>query len=403
MSLTLGLTGMDPATEAALKAAFIEANARLGERWSLVPDAQAGHIVVDMDSMYGPMSWLRLHAAGRQVIGLTSAPRTQTDYRLGRPFDPGQLVELLVDVARGMGIELQQASAGPPPATTAGSTTDPAPAPATEVAAVPPAGDAPAPAVAPDPAPAPAPVPEPAPSPVPSAPLLRAASEPQAAQASPEDDISGDAAESPDATPADALAASAAPTLPAEGALAAWLRPGAMTGRLRYRRDGHPTLLVDASNDSWFGPAQLKPLASTFGHGIGTADFEPVDSAEWARETASAGAPQPLSRLRWFDGLLAGGGALLPGLDPASLFQLNKWPQTEREYPRHFRIATQMMKGPATVAAIAAASGVPEADVADFVNANLATGFAEPVRDEPPRPEEPPKPRVGLLGRLRNR
>ena len=40
-----------------------------------------------MDSMYGPMSWLRLHAAGKQVIGLTSAPRTQTDFRLERPIN----------------------------------------------------------------------------------------------------------------------------------------------------------------------------------------------------------------------------------------------------------------------------------------------------------------------------
>src|SRR5690606_4298353 len=67
----------------------------------------ADHVVVDMDSMYGPMSWLRLHAAGRKVIGLTSAPRTQTDYRLGRPFDTDQMVELLVAVAQGAGTRLE--------------------------------------------------------------------------------------------------------------------------------------------------------------------------------------------------------------------------------------------------------------------------------------------------------
>ena len=100
---------------------------------------------------------------------------------------------------------------------------------------------------------------------------------------------------------------------------------------------------------------------------------------------------------------MAGNGTLLPGLDPQDRFQLLKWPQTEREYPRHFRIATQMMKGPATVADIAQGSGVPEADVTDFVNANLATGFATPVVEAPPQPEEPAKPRGGLLGRLRNR
>ena len=132
-------------------------------------------------------------------------------------------------------------------------------------------------------------------------------------------------------------------------------------------------------------------------------DFEALDADAWAREAASAGEPQPLSRLRWLGGLLAGKGALVQGLEAEDRFQLLKWPQTEREYPRHFRIATQMMKGPATVAEIAKASGVPEPDVADFVNANLATGFAAPVAEAPPAPEEPAKPRGGLLGRLRSR
>src|SRR3546814_11900137 len=86
MPLTLGMTGMDPATEADLKTAFEAANARLGGRWQLLPEADADHVIVDMDSMYGPMSWLRLHAAGKRVIGLTSAKRTQTDFHPPRPF-----------------------------------------------------------------------------------------------------------------------------------------------------------------------------------------------------------------------------------------------------------------------------------------------------------------------------
>ena len=102
-----------------------------------------------------------------------------------------------------------------------------------------------------------------------------------------------------------------------------------------------------------------------------------VDDATWAADSASAGAAQPLARLRWLGGLLAGKGALLPGHDPDGRYVLNKWPQTEREYPKHFRIATAMMKGPATLAEIAAASGIRVAEVVDFVNANLATGYAE--------------------------
>src|SRR5678815_5568636 len=94
LALTLGFTGMDSATEAALTAAFQQANATLGNAWQLRPESDADHVVVDMDSMYGPMSWLRLHAGGKRVIGLTSAPRTQTDFHLGRPFDPDSVATL---------------------------------------------------------------------------------------------------------------------------------------------------------------------------------------------------------------------------------------------------------------------------------------------------------------------
>ena len=99
MPLTIGLAGMDPATETALKAAFLESNQRLGGRWELLPETQADHIVVDMDSMYGPMSWLRLHASGKRVGGLTSATRAQTDFRLGRPFSADSLTALLQEIA----------------------------------------------------------------------------------------------------------------------------------------------------------------------------------------------------------------------------------------------------------------------------------------------------------------
>lgn len=378
MSLTLGLTGMDPATETALKSAFVEANARLGDRWSLVPDAEAGHVIVDMDSMYGPMSWLRLHAAGRQVIGLTSAPRTQTDFRLGRPFDVAQLVELLVAVARKEGTDLQQepATVEAPAARTPAVDATPA---APEAATPDPAAAAPQ---APEADAVPAPAAAPAPTPMP----LRDAT-PAPAEAAP-------------ASPPPVAAAT--PSAPAD-TLAAWLRPGALSGRFRCRRDAAPTLFIDTAADVWFGPTPLKPIAAGYQGTVERSDFEPLDADAWARETASAGEPQPLSRLRWLGGLVAGGGALLPGVDAQDRFQLFKWPQTEREYPRHFRIATQMMKGPATVAEIALASGVPEADVADFVNANLATGFAEPVAEAVPQPVEAPRARGGLLGRLRNR
>jgi hypothetical protein len=91
----------------------------------------------------------------------------------------------------------------------------------------------------------------------------------------------------------------------------------------------------------------------------------------------------------------------MPGFPEDAQYRLTKWPQTEREFPRHFRIATAMMKGPATLGEIAEASGVPVSDVADFVNANLATGFAEQYVEPEPEPE--PQQKGGLFGRLRGR
>jgi hypothetical protein len=368
MPLTLGLTGMDPATETALKASFIHANARVGGLWQLVPETEAEHIMVDMDSMYGPMSWLRLHAAGKHVIGLTTAQRTQTDFRLGRPFDSDSFSTLLREIAVQRGVPVPE-----PGAETAPAAVPPPPAPAdvlpiaTPIATASAEHAANAPTLAePEPVTAAEPLPEPA---------------------------------APGTAVAETAARSAAPR---EQRLGDWLVPGgALDRRVRYRGGG-VALLIDPSARSYHGPAALKSLAKAFEGPVRREDFEDVDDAAWERESAAAGAAQPLQRLQWLDALLAGKGVLLPGHDPDGRYRLNKWPQTEREYPKHFRIATAMMKGPATLPEIAEASGMPVADVADFVNASLATGFVDLVPDVPAEPAEPARA-TGLFGRLRGK
>ncbi len=379
MSLTLGMTGMDHATETALTAAFTHANARLGGRWQLLPEAEAEHVLVDMDSMYGPMSWLRLHAAGKRVVGLTTAPRTQTDFHLGRPFDIESSCELLRTLAQAKGIELsaKDSPAVDPPA--------PAPTPATDTA---PASAAPSIEAAPSAA---APIAAPIPTPILKDPAPVEEIAPQAAKPAP--------VSPPEPEPA---AEPPPPAPPRDPVFADWLAPAALAGRVRYRRASGPTLLIDPASHTYHGPGTLKPVAAYFEGTVRREDFESVDDASWARESQAAGAAQPLSRLQWLGSLVAGNGALLPGNDPEGRYKLGKWPQTEREYPRHFRIATAMMKGPATLAEIAEASGIPREDVADFINANLATGFAEFVPEPLPEPVEPPKP-TGLFGRLRGR
>jgi hypothetical protein len=374
MPLTLGMTGMDPATEAALKTAFEEANARLANRWQLLPEADAEHVVVDMDSMYGPMSWLRLHAAGKRVIGLTSATRTQTDFRLARPFDADSVGVLLQAVAGGDG-----AVAEPVPRP------EPEPAPAAIVSDLAkPSGMAPAPVPQdqlPEEHPQPVDEEAEAPGPVPGQPASAGA---------------GTLAPPTIAPPL------SPPPPPHERTLVDWLVIGALPGRARYRRNAGPILLIDPITRQYHGPAPLKPLAGYFEGVVTEQDFEPADPATWTREATALGPAQPLARLQWFGGLLAGKGALLPGSDPHGRYKLSKWPQTEREFPKHFRIATAMMKGPATLDEVAAASGVPLPEVIDFVNASLVTGYAEFVPEQPPEPTEPPKS-GGLFGRLRGK
>jgi hypothetical protein len=385
MSLTLGLTGMDQTTEAALKSSFSDDAARL-QPWTLKNEAEADFVIVDMDSMYGPMSWLRLHAAGKRVIGLTTAPRTQADYRLARPFDSASLRNLLSEIAH----------------VATGS-----PLPATETAEQAPAAPAIAPTIAPVLAMASAPAPTQVTVEVPPAPQTVAVTAavkavattiPAPASMSPQTAEAISPPSLPTPPPAvQTLASTAAAPIPmpappgpasntetpaeARGAgFAEWLRPGALSGRAQYQSGKGPAICIDFVQRQYFGPATLKPLAEYFVGSVGLRDFEQLDEAGWkAAISAAGGEPQPLARLLWFGALLAGEGRLMPGFNPDGKFLLNKWPQTEREYPRHFRISTAMMKGPMTVAEIATASGVPATDVIDFINANLATGFAEPA------------------------
>lgn len=381
MPLTFGITGMDPATESSLKTAFTEANARGGSRWQLLPESEADFVVVDMDSMYGPMSWLRLYAAGKRVIGLSSGARTQTDFRLQRPFDSATVADLL-----------QQLDGAAPAA--AVQVDEPAQAtPGTEPPAPTPAGMTPAPQPQDQ-------LPEELPPLVdeeiaaPAEPLAAAAPDAIAAVAKREPPSAAAGQRVPPAPTLQPHVPAAEPRT-----LTDWLASGRLSGHLRFDRNGTP-LLIDAVQSHYHGPTTLKAIVGHFTD-VSLADFQPVDEARWASQRAASGEAQPLSRLVWFGGLLAGHGTLAPGYDAQARYHLLKWPQTEREFPRHFRVATAMMKGPATLAEIAEASGVALTDVTDFVNASLATGFAEPYRE--PEPEVEPSKASGLFGRLRGR
>jgi len=140
--------------------------------------------------------------------------------------------------------------------------------------------------------------------------------------------------------------ATPAPPAPSRSAepqtLAEWLASGRLRGRTRFERGG-ASILIDADQRHYFGPSALKPLAPLFeSTGVDQSDFEPVGADVWSAQTAALGAAQPLARLVWYGALLAGGGRIVAGYDAGTRFRLTKWPQTEREFPKHFRIATAM-------------------------------------------------------------
>jgi hypothetical protein len=344
--------GLSREEEAQVAAIFQQANARSGNQWTLTPESAAGVLVIDMDSMYGQMSLMKAIGSGQVLVALTASGRAETDYVLTRPVTADALASLMSQIDDRVPAE----KAAPEPMATA----------------VP----APVPVVAPEPVaksvPRAEPAATPAPAPVAAAPVV----EPASVAPAPE--------------PAKAR--------PAEPRLADLLRPGALAGPVRLKLPDAPDLVLDPDSQTYLGAAALKPLLPYCAAIIHDGELQPVAAANLPALAASLGGSQPLSRLAWLCALSSGNGALMPGFSPNDKYKLLKWPQTEREYPKHFRIATVMMKGPANLTEIAELSSTPLGEVIDYVNACLASGAAEP-EGAAPAPVEANK--GGLLGRFR--
>lgn len=351
--------GLSREEEAQVTAVFQQANARSGNQWTLTPETAAGVLVIDMDSMYGQMSLMKAIGSGQVLVALTASGRAETDYVLTRPVTADSLASLMSRID------------GNEPA-----------APAAESA--PPPVAAPAPVPAPAPAPAPAPMPTPAPTPV-----VAAA---PAAMATPAPVEPAPAAEVP------AAEATPEPVRPAEPRLADLLRPGALSVPVRLQITGAPDLVLDPGTQTYLGSAALKPLLPYCTAIIRDGELHPVAATDLPAIAASLGGSQPLSRLAWLCALNGGNGALMPGYSPNDKYKLLKWPQTEREFPKHFRIATVMMKGPASLTEIAELSSTPLGEVIDYVNACLASGVGEA---EGAAPASVDAGKGGLLGRFR--
>ncbi|MCE5232898.1 MAG: hypothetical protein ABFC67_09115 [Mizugakiibacter sp.] len=337
--LKIALSGVAEDDAAQFQAALAGLDPQLSQLWLWADESGADLIVVDTDSVWGHMAWLRATGTGKRTALYTEAVHTQdSDLVLAKPLDPQAFAAVLAQVAgeRGMPVgdgvraahraaaEAARAASEPaaPSEAPAANVEDAAPAPVTEPHAAAPAPAAPAQPVLAEPAPP--------------------AAEPAAAETE----------------------------TPPPSSIGGMLRARRLDGPSRAAA-GATTLIFDPERDAYYGEAMLKPLKALFD--LPPDALTPVDADALAR--ARQGQAHPLARLRWFAALSATPGALAAGLDPQASYKLTRWPQIEREFPRHFRIATAMMKQAGTLAAIAEASGAPVEDVADFVNAHHALGY----------------------------
>lgn len=297
----LSFSGFDRGDEAQARALF--EGLQLGD-WALTDEAAADAVLIDLDSMYGQMAWMKGLPAGKVSIGLTQALRADTNHRIDAPLTAEALRTVLEAIGSGRPAAATSAEARPV-------------------------------AVAPPPAAAPTP-------------------------------------EMPPAVPVPAAAPAAAPAASTRR-LAAHLARA--SGPFAVHFGDLPRLVIDPRSQQFAPGKSLKALVD-YGHVELPDDaIETLDAESAASALRQAGDPQPLSRLTWLLAL-GGGGGRLRDHAPGTRFQLGKWPQAEREFPKHFRIATVMLKAPATITEIASASGASEAEVADYINAALAVGHA---------------------------
>lgn len=157
-------------------------------------------------------------------------------------------------------------------------------------------------------------------------------------------------------------------------------------------------LVVDPERGAYhFESTSLKPLAALLQQ---PADkWTPIYS-EAMKGVREAHPAQPLERVRWYAGLVATPGILGRKLTQGGRYKLVRWPETEREFPKHFRIAKAMLKSAATADEIATASGMSIEEVVDYVNASHAAGRLENTMETSANTSADAPRKSGLMAKL---
>jgi hypothetical protein len=333
MSKRISLQGAGDDDVARLRELLNQSTAALHSDWKYHNGADADLLVIDIDTVYGHMDWLRVHNGSTPVAVFTEHTQFgDADLILHKPLTSANLVEVL-NRADPLVADRHESEYTPDPV---------------------------------------------APPARPAAPVK------------------------PVATVVAAPTAPPAPVAPRERRLSDWLGEGALSSPARLCEDGAPELVLDPAGKVFHADGSLRSLAPYCTRIIPREQWQDVSPARLA-ELQAAGKAQPYARLLWLCHALGSNGHLTPGLDINAKYKLARWPQIEREFPKHFRIATVMLKQLATLSDIAEQSGAPLTEVIDFTNAYNATGYieiegaagsAEPVTRE--------SGRHAILARLRN-
>lgn len=347
-------TGMDSFDAEQLATLFQDANRRTGNHWQLADDlGSAAVLVIDVDTLYGHMTWLRSQNSGQTVVALTTGTSAKADHVLHRPVTMDAMRRLLHNL-RPHGNSAATTSDAEAPAKA------PPSAPAEPPAAAAVATSADDVAIVPAPAPA--------------APVARVqeAITPAATNSS----------ESLELKLIDALLA---------GNIAA--------GPQVLELPGLQPLALDVTQKVFLCGSGIKSYLPHTKVTLGENAWKALSSSEFEALGKNLGGNQPLGRLVWL-AALGGSDGVIPGAAADARYRLSKWPQIEREFPRHFRIATSMMKGYLTPDEIAQQSNASVAEVNEFIVASMVSGYADAEPAQVPEQAVPSAPR-SLLERLR--